>query len=78
MYTLDKTEKATKKVSELSTKIINAEYSTKHDLPSSYSRDERKIYQNIIEIIDEFFSSDPETAKKLHEFIKNKLGVNKK
>lgn len=76
--TLIKAEKATKQVSILSTKIVNAEYSTKYDLPTSYSRDERKLYQRIIEIIDDFFSSNPETAKKLHDSIKNKLSVKTK
>ena len=49
---LSQTEAATKKVTALNTKIVNAGYATKNDLPSSYSRDERKLYQRIISIID--------------------------
>ena len=48
---LSQTEAATKKVTALNTKIVNAGYATKNDLPSSYSRDERKLYQRIISII---------------------------
>lgn len=59
---LSQTEAATKKVTALNTKIVNAGYATKNDLPSSYSRDERKLYQRIISIIDSFFASEPQTA----------------
>ena len=62
---LSQTEAATKKVTALNTKIVNAGYATKNDLPSSYSRDERKLYQRIISIIDSYFASEPQTAEAL-------------
>ena len=76
--TLSKTETATKKVTALNTKIINAGYATKNDLPSSYSRDERKLYQRIISVIDTYFSDDPKTSEALREKIKSELSVKKK
>lgn len=57
----------------LNTMIVNAGYATKNDLPSSYSRDERKLYQRIISIIDSYFASEPQTAEALRE--KNKVGT---
>lgn len=50
----------------------------KNDLPSSYSRDERKLYQRIISVIDTYFSDDPKTADALREQIKSELSVKKK
>lgn len=75
---LTQTEKATKKVTALNTKIVNAGYATKNDLPSSYSRDERKLYQRIISVIDTYFADDPKTAESLREKIKTELSVKKK
>lgn len=75
---LTQTEKATKKVTALNTKIVNAGYATKNDLPSSYSRDERKLYQRIISVIDTYFADDPKTAEALREKIKTELSVKKK
>lgn len=75
---LSQTEAATKKVTALNTKIVNAEYATKNDLPSSYSRDERKLYQRIITVIDTYFAEDPKTAEALREKIKSELSVKKK
>lgn len=76
--TLSQTETATKKVTTLNTKIVNAGYVTKNDLPSSYSRDERKLYQRIISVIDTFFIDDPKTAEALRAKIKKELSVKKK
>jgi hypothetical protein len=75
---LAQTETAAKKMTTLNKKVVNADYATKHDLPSSYSRDERKLYQRIITVIDTFFSEDPQTAEKLREAIKSELSVKKK
>ncbi len=75
---LSQTEKATKRTRSLATRIVNAEYGTKNDLDSSYSRDERKLYQRIIAIIDEFFANDPDTAKALREKLKAELRMKKK
>lgn len=75
---LSQTEAATKKMTALNTKIVNAGYATKNDLPSSYSRDERKLYQRIISIIDSYFASEPQTAEALREKIKLELSVKKK
>lgn len=75
---LAQTETASKKMTSLNKKVVNADYATKHDLPSSYSRDERKLYQRIITVIDAFFTEDPQTAEKLREAIKSELSVKKK
>lgn len=75
---LSQTEAETKKVTVLNTKIVNAGYATKNDLPSSYSRDERKLYQRIISVIDAYFTDDPQTAEALREKIKSELSVKKK
>ncbi len=75
---LSQTETETKKVAALNKRIINAGYATKNDLPSSYSRDERKLYQRIISVIDTYFSDDPKTADALREQIKSELSVKKK
>ena len=75
---LSQTETASKKVTLLSNKIVNAEYATKYDLPSSYGRKEKKMYQDIIKVIDSFFSDDPQTAERLREAIKSELSGKKK
>jgi len=75
---LAQTETASKKVISLSNKIVNADYATKYDLPSSYGRKEKKMYQDIIRVIDTFFVEDPQTAEKLREAIKSELSVKKK
>lgn len=75
---LFQTESATKKVATLNKKIVNAGYATKNDLPSSYSRDERKLYQRIIAVIDLYFAEDPKTAESLREKIRTELSVKKK
>lgn len=75
---LSQTEAANKKVATLTTKIVNAGYATKNDLPSSYSRDERKMYQRIIAVIDAYFADDPKTAEELREKIKTEMSVKKK
>lgn len=75
---LSQTESAAQKVTMLNTKIINADYATKIDLPSSYSRAERKLYQKIIAIIDNYFLSDPKTAEELRQKIKCELSGGKK
>ena len=75
---LSQTETAAKKITSLNRKIVNADYATKYDLPTSYSRDERNLYQRIITVIDTFFTDDPKTAEKLREAIKSELSVKKK
>ena len=75
---LSQTETASKKMTSLNKKVVNADYATKNDLPTSYSRDERKLYQRIITVIDTFFAEDPQTAEKLREVIKSELSVKKK
>ena len=75
---LEQTQTATQKVTALNTRIVNAGYATKNDLPSSYSRDERKLYQRIISVIDTYFNNDPKTAEALREKIKAELSVKKK
>lgn len=75
---LSQTETAVKKVATLSTKIVKAGYATKNDLPSSYSRDERKLYQRIISVIDAYFADSPQIAEELREKIKSELSEKKK
>jgi len=43
---------------EVETKIINADYATKFDLPTTYTKAERKVYQRIIHVIDDFFGNN--------------------
>lgn len=75
---LKQTETASEKVTSLSNKIVNADYATKYDLPTSYGRKEKKMYQDIIKVIDNFFYEDPQTAEKLREAIKSELGVKRR
>lgn len=75
---LAQTETASRKMMSLNKKVVNADYATKHDLPSSYSREERKLYQRIIMVIDTFFAEDPQIAEKLREVIKSELSEKKK
>ena len=76
--TLSQTESATKKVTAINKKIVNAGYATKNDLPSSYSRAERKLYQRVISVIDTYFTDNPKIAEELRERIKMELSVKKK
>lgn len=76
--TLSQTETATKKVAAINKKIVNAGYATKNDLPSSYSRAERKLYQRIISVIDTYFTNDQKTAEDLRAKIKTELSSKKK
>ncbi|MDT8904099.1 ATP-binding protein [Anaeroselena agilis] len=71
-------EESEKTLIHISNKIINADYATKRDLPTSYSKDERQIYQRIIAVIDNFFAHDLDIANKLREAIKIELSVKKK
>lgn len=61
----------------LTTQIANAPYATKNDLPSSFSREERRLYQQIISVIDKFFVEQPKVAEQLREKIKDELGAKK-
>lgn len=75
---LTQTETASKKMTSLNKKVVNADYATKNDLPSAYSRDERKLYQRIIMVIDNFFAENLQIAENLREAIKLELSVKKK
>lgn len=75
---LSQTDISETEVTSLTTKIVDAGYSTKNDLSSSYTRDERKLYQRIISVIDTYFTKEPQIAEKLHETIKQELSVKKK
>ncbi len=75
---LKESKKEEEKAASIATKIVKADYATKYDLPSSYGREERKIYQRIIEVIDSYFCNTPETASSLREAIKKELSVKKK
>jgi len=71
-------EESEKAIVNINNRIINADYATKGDLPTSYSRDERKLYQRIITVIDNFFANDSVTASDLREAIKTELSVKKR
>lgn len=60
-----------KVIVDLENKIINTDYSTKTDLPSSYSKNERELYQVIIAVIDK--NTDKDIAEMLREKIKEEL-----
>jgi molecular chaperone HtpG len=75
---LEKARKSSSEAVSLSNKIVQAKYATKEDLPTSYSREERKLYQRIISVIDSFFTNDPKIAENLREKIKQELSVKKK
>ena len=73
-----KAETIEKEFIDLENEIIDAPYSTKCDLPSSYSKDVRKVYERIISVIDTYFANDKETAKNLRIKIVEELAVNGK
>lgn len=75
---LKQTERDEKNAIKLRTLITDADYATKNDLPSSYSRAERNLYQRMIAVIDLYFKDKPEVASELHEKIKQELSVKKK
>jgi hypothetical protein len=70
-----KAECLEKDIIDLENDIIDAPYSTKCDLPSSYSKDVRKVYERIIAVIDAYFAQDKETAKNLRIKIIEELSV---
>jgi hypothetical protein len=69
-------ESLRKQIVSVENRIVNADFATKKDLPSSYSKEERRIYQIIIKVIDE--NVDEETAKILRSKIIDELSVAKK
>lgn len=69
-------ESLQKQIVNVENKIVNADYATKKDLPSSYSKEERRIYQIVIKVIDE--NVDECTAKMLRTKIKEELAISKK
>lgn len=75
---IENSETASKKAIDISSQIAAADYITKKDLPTSYSRDERRLYQRIIEVIDNYFSDNHSDAEKLRMAIIEELRVKKK
>lgn len=75
---INKADECCNDFEKLKNEIIDSDYSTKKDIPSSYSRQERKVYQRIIEVIDRFFVDEPDIASKLREAIKEELSIKKK
>jgi molecular chaperone HtpG len=73
-----KVEGIEKEFVEVENTIIDAPYSTKCDLPSSYPNEVRKVYERIIAVIDAYFVQDIETAKNLRTKIIEELAVNPK
>jgi len=69
---------ATTKAATISTRIADAKYATKGDLPSNYSREEKRIYERIIAVIDKFFGEEHDKAATLREMIKKELSAKKK
>ncbi len=74
--TLNKCNELKQKAIETENKIINSDYGTKHDLPTSYSRDEQKLYQRIIKVIYE--SLDSHVATNLRKRIIEELSRSNK
>jgi molecular chaperone HtpG len=74
----NQSERLKKQIVEVETKIINADYATKLDLPTNYTKSERKMYQRIIHVIDVFFAKDREAAEALREKIVEELREYKK
>jgi hypothetical protein len=72
----NKAEEIKKKRSTLERIIIDADYATKLDLITSYSKEQRKIYQRIISVIDNYFESDKKTATELRSRIIEELNNN--
>jgi len=75
---ITKAEVCDKQALALDNEIVNADYATKNDLPTSYSKGERSIYQRIIEIIDNFFADQIDIAEQLRAVIKAGLSDKKK
>lgn len=76
--TLKKAKEISQQFLELENDIINADYGTKNDLPTCYTREERKLYQRIIAIVDEFFINDKSIAEQLRQKIREELSEKKK
>lgn len=70
---IEKAAGAVNSIHDVQHEIAEQDYATKYDLSSKYSRKERKVYQEIIEVIDAFFGADPDTAKELRLAIINRL-----
>jgi len=75
---IKKAEFSEKKALLLDNEIVNADYATKNDLPTSYSKSERNVYQRIITVIDEFFADQMDLAAQLRTAIKTALNEKKK
>jgi septal ring factor EnvC (AmiA/AmiB activator) len=75
---LEDSTKRREETEKIKNEISHADYSTKKDLPSSYSKAERKVYERIIGVIDKFFNKDEKTAEALRNAIVEELQVKKK
>lgn len=75
---LEQSSAVEQEAATIGTQIVQSDYATKWDLPSSYSREVKKIYQRIIEVIDNYFVNDKETAEMLRKEIIKELSVKKK
>lgn len=74
---LEKCGQLKDKIVKTENDIVDGDFSTKKDLPSSYSRDERKLYERIIKVLDE--NLDPEIASVIRKKILEELSrVNKR
>lgn len=71
--TLEKSKQASWQNKKLNEELSNIGYSTEYDLPTSYSKSEKKLYRSIIAIIDKFFEKDETTAIALKKEIINEI-----
>jgi molecular chaperone HtpG len=67
-----------KEYPKISQKIIDAQYSTKYMLPSSYNRDQRRVFSRVLEVVDAFFTNDTKTADALKDALISELSKLKK
>lgn len=66
---LQKSKSSGQEAITLATQVAESAYATKNDLPSSYGREERRLYQKIIRVIDVFFTGDHDAAERLRQAI---------
>lgn len=60
--TKEEVKSVLKKYTQVSQAIINSDYSSKYALPSSYNKDERRVFTKVLEVVDQFFINDAKTG----------------
>jgi len=67
-----------KEYPKISQRIIDAEYTTKYVLPSSYNKDQRRVFSKVLEVLDIFFKDDVKTAECLKDALIAEFSKRKK